>query len=139
MDAIPLRWLEKARSEIDAYDQFVSAYIAMNYLYGGRSESSELKRFVNCAMEICEMSNVDPFSFEHTEYLADGVLNMHPKHVGERVAVISGDRVSLFSAIYLVRCNLFHGNKDVACERDMRLSAQGGGILIGILTALSHA
>ena len=64
---------------------------------------------------------------------------LHPKRVGERVAVISGDRDSLFSAIYLVRCNLFHGNKDVACERDMRLAAQGGGILIGILTALSHA
>lgn len=136
MDAIPVRWLQKARLETDAYDQFVSAYIAMNYLYGGRGEPSERERFANCAIEICEMSNVNPFSFEHSEYLAGDVWNMHPKHVGESVVVTSGDRHALFSAIYLVRCNLFHGNKDVACERDMRLAAQGAGILIGILSAL---
>ena len=136
MDAIPFRWLQKARLETDAYDQFVSAYIAMNYLYCGRGEPSERERFVNCAIGICETSNVDPFSFEHSEYLADGVWNMHPKHVGERVVVTPGDRGALFSAIYLVRCNLFHGNKDVACERDIRLAAQGAGVLIGILSAL---
>ena len=48
--------------------------------------------------------------------------------------VKEGDFESLFSAIYTVRCNLFHGNKSLGDLRDKALVQEAADVLIDVLS-----
>ena len=128
-------WINRAQNTEDVYDKFISAYIALNFLYNEREERCERDRMVNYLLNVADYLKIDPFTiYNIDEYLAYPVVNMTPrsskKHQSQKVF----DKRSLFAAIYQVRCNLFHGNKTLGDPRDRRLVAQGADVIIDILT-----
>ena len=132
------RWLDRARNpEIsrDAYDRFIYAYIAFNYLYEGIRLENESERacVARYAEKKCKEFNVNPFSVDVSEYKYP-VGDM--KNIGKSWAVRDSDITSLFNAIYQVRCNLFHGNKFIGDLRDENLARQGAEVLIMLLSKI---
>ena len=127
-------WLYRAQKAIDVYDRFISAYIALNFLYNNRSEKVERERMVRYLLEVVERNSMDPLVYDIAEYKASPVVDMTPYSTRGKPDVIVSDKKSLFEAIYQVRCNLFHGNKALGDTRDQRLVAQGAGVIIAILT-----
>ena len=128
-------WINRAQNTEDVYDKFISAYIALNFLYNEREERCERDRMVNYLLNVADYLKIDPPAAQIIgEYLAHPVINMTPrsskKHQPQKVS----DKRSLFEAIYQVRCNLFHGNKTLGDPRDRRLVAQGADVIIDILT-----
>ncbi len=130
---IAREWLNKAKHSSNVYDRFISAYIALNFLYGGMPGKSECKRMIKCLNEICINHGINPFSFSIDEYYKLPIVDMRPDKNDKSQIAKKGNRVSLFKAIYQVRCNLFHGNKSLYDERDKRLVSQGSDVIIGIL------
>lgn len=130
---IAREWLKKAKGFSDDYDRFISAFIALNFLYGGRSGVSGRDKMVECLEEICEIHHIDPFETDPYEYYKQPIIDMRPDKHRKVPITIKGNPHSLFESIYQVRCNLFHGNKSLNDERDKRLVAQGAEVIIGIL------
>ena len=127
-------WLKRAIKAGDCYDRFISAYVALNFLYDERVEKSERMRMVNYLVEASRRSDVDPFACNVNEYLAAPVINMRPHIRGYKSCKVErNNNNELFSAIYQVRCNLFHGNKCLGDPRDQRLVQQGADVIIRIL------
>ena len=127
-------WLKRAIKAGDCYDRFISAYVALNFLYDERVEKSERMRMVNYLVEASRRSDVDPFACNVNEYLAAPVINMRPHIGGKNLCKVErNNNNELFSAIYEVRCNLFHGNKCLGDPRDQRLVQQGADVIISIL------
>ena len=135
MCQIAKEWIDRAHSAEDVYDKFISAYIALNFLYNERNQRCERDRMVNYLLDMTDCLKIEmPAAQIIGEYLAHPVINMTPrsskKHQPQKVS----DKRSLFEAIYQVRCNLFHGNKTLGDPRDRRLVAQGADVIIDILT-----
>ena len=127
-------WFKRAIKAEDCYDRFISAYVALNFLYDERDERFERMRMVNYLVEAAKRSHVDPFACNVDEYLAAPVINMRPHLGGKKSCKVERNNNSeLFSAIYQVRCNLFHGNKCLGNPRDQRLVQQGAEVIIRIL------
>lgn len=137
-------WLKRAQKSEDPYDRFISAYIALNFLYGGRIEYPERERMASCLAELCDANNVNISPDVYKAYTGKPVKDECPtyrfhkskvQHVHqESWPVEEGNYESLFKAIYQVRCNLFHGNKSLGDERDRQLVKQGAEVLIAILS-----
>lgn len=129
---IARQWFERAKSFNDEYDKFISAYIVLNYYYGGMRKPKESGRncMVRCAESWCKAFGVDPFDCDVSEYQKSPVLDMR---YAEKCYPVENKRTDLFSAIYQVRCNLFHGNKSLNDQRDRRLVEQGANVLILLL------
>lgn len=132
------RWLDRAcdpEVSKDAYDRFIYAYIAFNYLYEGIRQKDEGERacVARYAEEKCKEFKVNPFSVDVSEYKSP-VGDM--KNRGKSWAVRDSDITSLFNAIYQVRCNLFHGNKCIGNLRDEKLAEQGAEVLIVLLSKI---
>ena len=128
-------WLKRAITAEDCYDRFISAYVALNFLYNERDESSERVRMVNYLVEAASRSGVDPFACNVDEYLAAPVINMRSHMRGTNSCKVErNNNRELFNAIYQVRCNFFHGNKCLGNPRDQRLVQQGADVIIRILT-----
>lgn len=139
-------WLRRAIESDDPYDKFISAYFALNFLYGGREEVPERDRMAKCLEEIRNLHNIHISPDVYKEYTDKPIKNECPKrHVRNHKAssikphkddwrVEKDNYESLFNAIYQVRCNLFHGNKSIGSERDTNLVKQGADVIIGILS-----
>ena len=128
-------WIDRAQNAEDCYDKFISAYIALNFLYNGRNERCERDRMVDYLLEVTDCLKIDfPAEQIISEYLACPVVNMTPRSTKKNQSYKVSDKTSLFEAIYQVRCNLFHGNKTLGDTRDRRLVAQGAAVIIDILS-----
>ena len=71
-------WLYRAQKAIDVYDRFISAYIALNFLYNNRSEKVERERMVRYLLEVVERNSMDPLVYDIAEYKASPVVDMTP-------------------------------------------------------------
>ena len=139
MSQLAAEWIDRAQNAEDIYDKFISAYIALNFLYNEREERCERDRMVNYLMNVTNYLRIDPIAAHNIEeYLAYPVVNMTPRSPRKRQSQKVFDKRSLFAAIYQVRCNLFHGNKTLGDHRDRRLVAQGADVIIDILTRVKN-
>lgn len=135
MCQLATEWIDRAQNSEDIYDKFISAYIALNFLYNERKERCERDRMVNYLLAVTDYLKFDPLTVHNIdEYLAYPVVNMTPRASKKNPPQKVSDKRSLFAAIYQVRCNLFHGNKTLGDTRDQRLVAQGADVIIDILT-----
>jgi len=135
MCQLATEWIDRAQNAEDIYDKFISAYIALNFLYNERNEHCERDRMVNYLFDVTDCLKIDlPSAQIIDEYLKHPVVNMTPRASKKNPPQKVSDKRSLFAAIYQVRCNLFHGNKTLGDTRDQRLVAQGADVIIDILT-----
>ena len=138
-------WIKRANCESDVYNKFISAYIALNFLYGGfnfeilseqKKKLEERDKMSLYLMNLCQELSIDPFEPSDcvSEYLKHPVKDERPEHDAE-CSTQRGDCIALFKAIYQVRCNLFHGNKFLSNERDRKLVGEGAAVILKVLNA----
>lgn len=133
---IAKRWLRRAKKSHDAYDKFVYAYFALNYLYGQvrLPKEGEGACMVRYMAEQCERHSFDPLSLVVDEFRR---VPVHDMKTGREYPVSNtGSGNALFEAIYHVRCNLFHGNKCIGDTRDRRLARQGANVITELLSRI---
>ena len=132
-------WLRRAKATRDAFDRFVFAYLAFNYLYVGGRKPKESERgcAVRFAGDMCVLHGFNPFSRDVSEYRAGPVHSTRPGHEGEKFELSPDASPSeLFSAIHQVRMNLFRGSPFFLDLRAKPLAAQGADVLIGLLSRI---
>ena len=137
-------WIDRANCEEDPYNKFISAYIALNFLYEGfdfnrsgerTKKLKEREKMSLYMLRVCQELSIDPFVPIGcvSEYLKSPVIDERLGHDAKKWSTQAGNKISLFEAIYQVRCNLFHGNKCLGNPRDQRLAQQGADVIIRIL------
>ena len=142
---IAKEWIDRANCEEDSYNKFISAYIALNFLYEGfyfnrsgeRTKKLKGREKMSLYMlRICQELSIDPFGPIGcvSEYLKSPVIDKRLGYDAKKWGTQKGDNIALFKAIYQVRCNLFHGNKSLGNPRDQKLVQQGADVIIRILT-----
>ncbi len=124
------QWLKRAEREneiIDDGDKFISLWIAFNswlkHKYGESKNDNELLNEViqnsdfEKAYKELEIHNIQ-FKRYLDELAAFSVINM--KHYQDRGKDLDydGSFSSLMRTIYQIRCNLFHGRKDIEVDKN---------------------
>lgn len=132
-------WIKKANDENDPYNKFISAYVALNFLYQGFvSGDTERKKMSLYMMDCCQKLSINPFDPIScvSEYLNFPVIDERPGKTARKWNTQAGDNITLFEAIYQVRCNLFHGNKLLSDKRNQKLVEEGAAVILKVLNAL---
>lgn len=136
-------------SKKDDIIKFAIHWIAFNWLYGdygGRDERESIKAFCNSNEEV--LSSFDAFSkpeiklfLEQPVYDARGHCRKRSEEIYEKVTKGSGIEqiTNLLLTFYQVRCNLFHGQKILRCERDIALVENSSVLLQGYLDAILNS
>jgi hypothetical protein len=137
------RWLERAERGhriIDDGDRFISLWIAFNgWMRGKFGEDIGDRSQIESVKRLQDFKNVfnqlrqDNWAFR--EYLdkLEGLsfVNMQFRNNREEVYTYDGTFESLIEVIYQVRCNLFHGRKNVEeDQKDIELVRLAYGILL---------
>lgn len=137
------KWLQRAertRKCLDDGDRFISLWIAFNgWMKGEFGENRSDRDLINKVKETLTFKNTfiklkdDSMEFcQNLDELSNYcVLDM--RHVDEksRYKNYDGSFESLLEVIYQVRCNLFHGRKDVDDDRkDYELVSLSYNILL---------
>ena len=162
-------WLKYGEQRKEEPYQFISYYIAFNFLYnkyerddktperGGQRgrEFSQIEKFIkihyynNAKIKIDFGSLFEELAFD-SEYFIDDVKSNQKNNRNNSVKFADKEIIKmgkmnlrdkkmaveeLFYAIYLVRCNLFHGNKKLINEgeRNLRLLEDGSKVLKRLL------
>ena len=142
------RWLQRAergRVFVDDGDRFISLWIAFNgwmkrifgealndYTLLNRLKDSEEARIIFEDLRR-NKANFNESLRELSQYT---VADMRHLEDQSRVKKYDGGFASLIDVLYQVRCNLFHGRKDVkANEKDIELVSLAYRILLPLLKA----
>ena len=91
-------------------------------------------------VELCRKLSIDPFEPPScvAEYLNSPVMDERLGYKAKKWSTKKGDNITLFNAIYQVRCNLFHGNKLLSDERSQKLVREGADVILKVLNAFMH-
>ena len=137
------RWLERAERGhriIDDGDRFISLWIAFNGWMrgkfgediGDRSQIESVKRLQDFK-EVFTQLREDNLAFKESLDKLEGlsVVNMQFRNNREDIYEYDGTFESLIEVIYQVRCNLFHGRKDIdEDKKDIKLVSLAYRILL---------
>lgn len=134
-------WAQKAKNENkDPFSKFLFGYVCLNALMAYLSQENtdkEMKEWLknnpNVVKDIFhEICNDRDFFLPQLETLkrmspiSDArIRNQEP----DVIIPIATDFNAVLDAIYMIRCNLFHGRKDPSNRRDQDLVILGGKIL----------
>lgn len=129
-------WIKRAEIEEDgSVFQFVSYFIALNHIYN-RFECASDKRLSEicllnrCIKHIATTYNYDPYKdLPVISELLKGVRSEKLNKQTSRIKLQNNDIKELFTSIYYVRCNLFHGSKTMYNDRNKKLIAESCKIL----------
>lgn len=109
-------------------------WIAFNWLYGEESdevfERRKIVKFYKDHMNI--FNNYDPFCDPNIELFEEGPIysdNPGRDTTEDFVGIKNKKAEHLLLSIYQVRCNLFHGSKQLRVERDQKLVKASANIL----------
>lgn len=122
-------WITRAeKEETDSTFQFVSYYIAFNHLYDGYAfynghrnvkEVERVKRYISYTNE---KYNYDPFRvLDQASEILKGVKSELKQVRTSKRKLQDRDIEELFTSLYYVRCNLFHGSKSMDNSRSQGL------------------
>lgn len=142
------RWLKRAERGhhiIDDGDRFISLWIAFNGWMRGKFGEDKGDRnqieSVKCMRDFKEVFNQlrgNNLAFKECLDKLEGlsVVNMQFKKNREDVYRYDGTFESLIEVIYQVRCNLFHGRKDIdEDKKDIELVSLAYRILLPLFKA----
>lgn len=144
-DVFVKEWIKRAEQENEgSVFQFVSYYIAFNYLYnesasldcGNLSEKKLLKKYI---VSVAEKYNFNPYkSLSADSELLKGVHQEKSNKETDKTKLQDEDIEELFTGIYYVRCNLFHGSKSMYNERNCRLISDSCKVLCSLFNILNE-
>lgn len=144
-----LKWIEKSKSETDAFDKFVYGFFALNAMYSVYYDGDE-----RYAIKKLFASSIDAHYEEYREILytseyeyfcnRPAIKNCKydpfKEHPGPRDT--SRDKMDLVDRspkksnramlmiLYQVRCNLFHGNKSFSNADDQEIMKNAAELLL---------
>lgn len=124
IDKFVKEWVDRANKEnAGSVNQFVSLYIAFNHLYDAEQESRELDRIKKYGKKILVQNNYNPYSVINTgSELLKGVKSERGQNKRTNAAVLAQQDIDeLYTSLYYVRCNLFHGSKSMDDNRSVGL------------------
>lgn len=127
-----MHWLEKGNMESEDIYKFLCYYISFNRLYGKFYTGSERIAINKLISECVENNNkfelikIKPYGEFYRKKVID-VRNRKCNYTVEKIR--NNDLTTIFIAIYQVRCNLFHGSKEIDVERDKELIKESNKIL----------
>ncbi len=136
------RWLKRAerrKQYVDDGDRFISLWVAFNgWLKGKYGEASSDRELIDKVKTLAEMEHVfnnlknskgafardlnqlSSYEVYNTKYPDDGNIKKYDETFG-----------SLIETIYQIRCNLFHGRKNIDDnKKDIKLVTLGYRILL---------
>ena len=142
------RWLQRAERKqvfVDDGDRFISLWIAFNGWMRGRfGEAIGDRNQIEAVKEIQDFKEVfnnlkttdDKFRECLEKLSALPIVNMQFRNNQEVIYVYDGTFESLIELIYQVRCNLFHGRKDITDdEKDIEAVSLAYQILLPLFKA----
>jgi hypothetical protein len=123
-------WYQIGKDSDDPLMRFFSFYLCLNVLMArlsGKEQDREMKEWVknhtsilNEAYQIAKPN--DSFQLRIGELIAQCPVERMMGRQPERSTMIDlNDFGGLVDVLYRIRCNLFHGNKDVMDQRDAKL------------------
>ena len=138
-----LRRAERRQEYIDDGDRFISLWIAFNSWmkgkFGDAVKDSTLVKHVKESVEVQRIFEKMKYDGEFSESLRKlgnigDIANMQYPNCSEKYKKYDGQFTSLMDVLYQVRCNLFHGRKDVeADQKDIELVSLSYQILLPLL------
>ncbi len=129
------KWLEIKDKEFEDVYEFFRYYVVFNSLYNNTysDKKSEVSAIRNLIKNIEKNNKFDlKISLsEDMEIYKKKVVNMkNPSNqIFSQKNLQKGKYEDLFAAIYQIRCNLFHGSKEMNCLRDKNLVKEAANIL----------
>jgi len=143
-DIFTERWLARAerslKERIDDGDRFISLWIAFNgWMRGTYGEDKDDRVLLDKVKNSSKFHNVflsmkgrEPeFSDNLLELGKYTVINMKYPNDPRKTLTCDGTFSSLMEVLYSIRCNLFHGRKDVSeNEKDIQLVSLAYQILL---------
>ena len=142
------RWLERAERErgcVDDGDRFISLWIAFNGWMSGRfGEALRDADKIKCLKDLQDFKDVfdrlreEDLGFRESLDSLEGVpvTNMQFAKNREQIHRYDGTFESLVDVIYRVRCNLFHGRKNIDEDnKDFELVGLSYRILLPLFKA----
>lgn len=146
------KWLKRAEQKrvyIDDGDRFISLWIAFNGWMRGRFGEDKADRFqiesVKGTQDFRDVFNKlkmeDPyFNRQLDELERFSVVDMRFRDGREEIVRYDGTFESLIEVIYQVRCNLFHGRKNIEEDKkDLKLVRLSYRILLPLFKAYLSA
>ena len=142
----------------EAWLEFSQLWMSFNALDGGESDHVERSRVMQCIRRAFDEQTAPPLLLCCAPSI-DRILQLPPadmrfdqvdprfRATGERCAALYRDQsasdverlAAIGGVIYQVRCNLLHGSKDPAIERDRMLVMESLQVLRALVPALDAA
>lgn len=138
-------WIKRAerRGELDDGDRFISLWIAFNgWMKGEFGEDQYDSVLLDSVKSFSDMIEVfEGLKNDDTEFSKNlgelqqyGVVDMRDPNNENKIINYDGNFESLIDTIYQVRCNLFHGRKNVDDnKKDFELVSLSYRILLPLL------
>lgn len=143
-DDFVCEWIKRAEQEKEgSVFQFVCYYIAFNHLYSGEiyNNGRSLKELDSLKKYIWRIMNAHKFNPYEKLLLDSELLNgVYSEKLNKRTSRIklqNKDIEELFTSIYYVRCNLFHGSKSMCNDRNARLISDSCKVLCSLFNILN--
>lgn len=131
------RWYKKSQQADDCvFDRFISLWISLNAYYAASnlraSERDQLEQFQNAhknlfpfvvqanAIEFKNFKEYIETKHQNTGFIQDLRYKVGDEKHKKRYQNLES-LCEYLSCIYQIRCNLFHGGKDIADAQDQRL------------------
>lgn len=141
------RWLARAQrgveAKIDTGDRFISLWIAFNaWMKGKYGEDSSDRYLIDQVKSSNELQNMYRYLIDNSGDFSDNlgkikrytVSNMRFVNDESRVRKYDDTFESLIEVIYQIRCNLFHGRKNISEDKkDFELVCLAYAILLPLL------
>ena len=130
-------WVNNGNQSNDTYNKFFAYFVALNFLYNHEFEniSSERERLALFVAKMISDNKFRDFKItldNNSELTKRQILDMRagkPSKLYKLEDIKNGNIVSIFLMIYQIRCNLFHGGKELYCDRDKNLVNDANCIL----------
>ena len=132
---ITKEWYQRGlQIQDDDFTRFMMYWIAFNWLYDAETdkefERAKIAQFYKEHME--KFDKYDPFLSPDIEVFMEGKVysDKSDKDTTDDFIGIKRNKAEcLLGSIYQVRCNLFHGSKQLRVERDQKLVKASANIL----------
>lgn len=156
VEEVARKWLRKAMHEEDAFDKFVYAWFAFNALYSENMSERNSSSIRNTELDAIILTVQNQFRMidsrarvafinsEYVQFFENRVIrNMRNPNfdTSENHKRLKNSNISekqkfeaLFKILYIVRCNLFHGNKLFDRDSDMTVMKNASMVLTEYLS-----
>ena len=132
-------WVGYGNKKKDIIFSFTCNYIAFNCLYGKftrkrngyKNELNQIYNMLDKELYLLQRKEFSPYKLlnSESEMIKNPVSEMRYNTKVDKQKLEKQDVFELFRSIYFIRCNLFHGDKEVYNERDKKLILEANNVL----------